>query len=72
MRYRALMNDFMTRRLVLAGPINLIAVARTVAAMRDQARLAEQAAGIAKLGRARYDWRRIVESFLLRITAVWG
>ncbi|MGL4543449.1 MAG: DNA recombination protein RmuC, partial [Polymorphobacter sp.] len=38
---RALMHDFMTRRLVLAGPINLIAVARTVAAMRDQARLAE-------------------------------
>lgn len=57
---RALMNDFMTRRLVLAGPINLIAVARTVAAMRDQARLAEQAAEIAKLGRELYDSLRIM------------
>ena len=57
---RSLMNDFMAKRLVLAGPINLIAVARTVAAMRDQARLAEQAAEIAKLGRELYDSIRIM------------
>ncbi|MBV8970852.1 MAG: DNA recombination protein RmuC [Sphingomonadaceae bacterium] len=57
---RALLNDFMARRLVLAGPINLIAVARTVAAMRDQARLAKQAAEIAKLGRDLYDSIRIM------------
>ena len=40
--------------------INLIAVARTVAAMRDQARLAKQAADIAKLGRELYDSIRIM------------
>ena len=57
---RALMNDFMAKRLVLAGPINLIAVARTVAAMRDQARLAKQAAEIARLGRELYDSIRIM------------
>ena len=57
---RSLMNDFMAKRLVLAGPINLIAVARTVAAMRDQARLAKQAADIAKLGRELYDSIRIM------------
>ena len=57
---RALMNDFMAKRLVLAGPINLIAVARTVAAMRDQARLAKQAAEIARLGRELYDSLRIM------------
>lgn len=57
---RALMHDFMAKRLVLAGPINLIAVARTVAAMRDQARLAKQAAEIAKLGRELYDSIRIM------------
>jgi DNA recombination protein RmuC len=57
---RTLMNDFMSKRVVLAGPINLIAIARTVAAMRDQARLAEQAAQIAKLGRDLYDSIRIM------------
>lgn len=57
---RALMADFMAKRLVLAGPINLIAVARTVAAMRDQARLAKQAAEIARLGRDLYDSIRIM------------
>lgn len=57
---RALMHDFMAKRLVLAGPINLIAVARTVAAMRDQARLAKQAAEIARLGRELYDSIRIM------------
>lgn len=57
---RSLMSDFMAKRLVLAGPINLIAVARTVAAMRDQARLAKQAAEIAKLGRDLYDSLRIM------------
>ena len=57
---RALMSDFMAKRLVLAGPINLIAVARTVAAMRDQARLAERAAEIAKLGRDLYESIRVM------------
>ena len=57
---RALLGDFMAKRLVLAGPINLIAVARTVAAMRDQARLAKQAAEIARLGRDLYDSIRIM------------
>lgn len=57
---RALMNDFMSKRLVLAGPINLIAVARTVAAMRDQARLAKEAAEIGKLGRDIYESLRIM------------
>ena len=57
---RSLINDFMAKRLVLAGPINLIAVARTVAAMRDQARLAKQAADIARLGRELYDSMRIM------------
>ena len=57
---RALMSEFMNRRVVLAGPINLIAVARTVAAMRDQARLAREAEEIAKLGRELYDSLRIM------------
>ncbi len=57
---RDLLFDFDDRRLVLAGPINLIAVARTVAAMRDQARLAKQAAEIARLGRELYDSVRVM------------
>ena len=57
---RSLLSDFMAKRLVLAGPINLIAVARPVAAMRDQARLAKQAAEIATLGRDLYDSLRIM------------
>ncbi len=57
---RRLLTEFMDKRLVLAGPINLIAVARTVAAMRDQARLAKQAAEIARLGRELYDSIRIM------------
>ncbi len=55
-----LMTDFAARSVVLAGPINLIAVARTVAAMRDQARVAKEAAEIAKLGRELYDSLRIM------------
>lgn len=69
---RALMRDFMARRLVLAGPINLIAVARTVAAMRDQARLAAQAAEIAKLGRDLYDSLRIMGSNIARVQKALG
>lgn len=69
---RALMNDFMTRRVVLAGPINLIAVARTVAAMRDQARLAEQAAEIAKLGRDLYDSLRIMGGNVAKVQKALG
>ena len=57
---RGLMHDFMAKRLVLAGPINLIAVARTVAAMRDQARLAKQAEEIGKLGRDLYNALRLL------------
>jgi DNA recombination protein RmuC len=57
---RALMNDFFKRQVVLAGPVNLVAVARTVAALRDQARLAKEAAEIAKLGRDLYDSLRIM------------
>lgn len=57
---RTLMTDFMAKRLVLAGPMNLIAVARTVAAMRDQARLAAEAEAIGKLGRELYDSIRIM------------
>ncbi|WP_188945452.1 DNA recombination protein RmuC, partial [Polymorphobacter multimanifer] len=57
---RALMNDFFKRQVVLAGPVNLVAVARTVAALRDQARLAKEAAEIAKLGRDLYDSIRIM------------
>ncbi len=57
---RSLMTEFMNKRVVLAGPINLIAVARTVAAMRDQARLAKEAAEIGKLGRDLYDSIRIM------------
>ncbi|WP_439532556.1 DNA recombination protein RmuC [Polymorphobacter sp.] len=57
---RALMNDFFKRQIVLAGPVNLVAVARTVAALRDQARLAKEAAEIAKLGRDLYDSIRIM------------
>lgn len=64
---RALLGDFMSRRLVLAGPINLIAVARTVAAMRDQARLAQQAAEIAKLGKELYDSLRIMGGNILGV-----
>lgn len=64
---RTLMRDFMDKRVVLAGPINLVAVARTVAAMRDQARLAKEAAEIAKLGRDLYDSLRIMGG---NITAV--
>ena len=57
---RKLMGDFMDKRLVLAGPINLIAVARTVAAMRDQAKLAKEAEEIGKLGRDLYESIRLM------------
>jgi DNA recombination protein RmuC len=57
---RGLMNDFFKRQVVLAGPVNLVAVARTVGALRDQARLAKEAAEIAKLGRDLYDSLRIM------------
>ena len=57
---RALLNDFFKRQVVLAGPVNLVAVARTVGALRDQARLAKEAAEIAKLGRELYDSIRIM------------
>ena len=59
---RALLNDFFKRQVVLAGPVNLVAVARTVGALRDQARLAKEAAEIAKLGRDLYDSIRIMGS----------
>lgn len=59
---RSLMNDFFKRQVVLAGPVNLVAVARTVGALRDQARLAKEAAEIAKLGRDLYDSIRIMGS----------
>jgi DNA recombination protein RmuC len=59
---RNLMNDFFKRHVVLAGPVNLVAVARTVGALRDQARLARDAADIAKLGRELYDSIRIMGS----------
>ena len=64
---RALMNDFFNKRVLLAGPINLIAVARTVAAMRDQARLQKEAAEIAKLGRELYESLRIMGSNLVGV-----
>ena len=57
---RGLMNDFFKRHVVLAGPVNLVAVARTIGALRDQARLAKDAADIAKLGRELYDSIRIM------------
>ena len=57
---RNLMNDYFKKQIVLAGPVNLVAVARTVAALRDQARLAKEAAEIAKLGRELYDSIRIM------------
>ncbi len=57
---RNLMNDFFKRQVVLAGPVNLVAVARTVGALRDQARLAKEAGEIAKLGRDLYDSIRIM------------
>ena len=57
---RSLMNDFFKRQVVLAGPVNLVAVARTVGALRDQARLAKEAGEIAKLGRDLYDSIRIM------------
>jgi DNA recombination protein RmuC len=57
---RTLMNDFFKRQVVLAGPVNLVAVARTVGALRDQARLAKEAAEIARLGRDLYDSIRIM------------
>ena len=59
---RNLMNDFFKRQVVLAGPVNLVAVARTVGALRDQARLAKEAAEIARLGRDLYDSIRIMGS----------
>lgn len=57
---RSLMDDYFRRHVVLAGPVNLVAVARTVGAMRDQARLAQAAQEIAKLGRELYDSLRIM------------
>lgn len=57
---RALLDDFFRKRVVLAGPVNLVAVARTVAALRDQAKLAEEAQRIAKLGRELYESLRIM------------
>lgn len=52
---RGLISDFNASRLVLAGPVNLIAVARTVAAMRDQEKLAKEGQEIATLGRQLYE-----------------
>ena len=57
---RNLMNDYFKKQVVLAGPVNLVAVARTVGALRDQARLAKEAGEIAKLGRDLYDSIRIM------------
>lgn len=57
---RSLMNDFFKQQIVLAGPVNLVAVARTVGALRDQARLAKEAAEIARLGRDLYESIRIM------------
>jgi len=57
---RSLMNDFFKRQVVLAGPVNLVAVARTVGALRDQARLAKESAEIARLGRDLYESIRIM------------
>ena len=64
---RNLMNDFFKRQVVLAGPVNLVAVARTVGALRDQARLAKEAGEIAKLGRDLYDSIRIMGSNFNRV-----
>ncbi len=64
---RSLMNDFFKQQVVLAGPVNLVAVARTVAALRDQARLAKEAAEIARLGRDLYDSIRIMGSNFLSV-----
>lgn len=64
---RALMNDFFKRQVVLAGPVNLVAVARTVAALRDQARLAKEAAEIARLGKELYDSIRLMGGNFLAV-----
>ncbi len=57
---RNLMTESFKKQIVLAGPVNLVAVARTVGALRDQARLAKEAGEIAKLGRDLYDSIRIM------------
>jgi DNA recombination protein RmuC len=57
---RGLLVDFFNKRVVLAGPVNLVAVARTIGTMRDQARLAQEAQEIARLGRDLYDSLRIM------------
>lgn len=64
---RGLMNEFFNRKVVLAGPVNLVAVARTVAALRDQARLAKEAAEIARLGRELYDSMRIMGGNMAKV-----
>jgi DNA recombination protein RmuC len=69
---RGLMTDFFNKRVVLAGPVNLIAIARTLAAMRDQARLAKEAADIAKLGRDLYDALRLMGGNVLAVQQSLG
>ena len=64
---RSLMNDFFKQQIVLAGPVNLVAVARTVGALRDQARLAKEAAEIARLGRDLYESIRIMGGNFLAV-----
>lgn len=64
---RSLMNDFFKQQVVLAGPVNLVAVARTVGALRDQARLAKEAAEIARLGRDLYESIRIMGGNFLSV-----
>jgi DNA recombination protein RmuC len=69
---RNLLSDFFNKRVILAGPVNLIAVARTVAAMRDQARLAQEAAEIAKLGRDLYDSLRLMGGNIMAVQKSLG
>jgi DNA recombination protein RmuC len=64
---RALMTEYFNKKVVLAGPVNLVAVARTVAALRDQARLAREAAEIARLGRDLYDSLRIMGGNMVKV-----
>jgi DNA recombination protein RmuC len=54
-RDRSLLSDAQKGNVIVVGPTNLISLVLSVAALRDQARLAERAEHIGELGRRLYE-----------------
>jgi DNA recombination protein RmuC len=54
-RDRELLSDAQKGNLIIVGPTNLISLVLSVAALRDQARLAERAEQIGEIGKRLYD-----------------